>query len=725
MKKILLLTILAIPSLCLGASTPRAAAQPRRVVLLILDKITLSDLAGEGLPNLAWAAAHGGIALMNTRTGAGMAAENAYTTLGAGSRAVGTPESGAAYAAEEALEGGTAADVLRRNTGHIACPGNLVLPGIAAVNAANALEDHPVMPGLVGEKLHQAGLTTCAIGNGDVPGLPGRQVVSLAMDTRGVVDAGAVGTNLLREDREWPYGYRTDYAALLRAYDRLAGGAALVAIDAGDTTRIDAYSPSLAPERLSALRHKALRAFDDFFGALRRRLDPARTLILILSPSAGILAQEEANPMTPLVAVGPGFGPGWLTSATTRRPGIVTNMDVAPTILTFLGLETAPEIAGRPLQSVHGRGGMRELADLDARITITALWQQPVLKFFTVALDVIFAIGALFLLWPGLPGARLLQALLLLAAGFPLVLMLAPLRQESAHYLPWLAGLALALTALLMILPRRRYLPLSLLFAATVAVIVFDQCRGAPLARFSLLGYSPIVGSRFYGIGNEYMGVMIGAAVIGAGMAFARWHDRRWLMPAAALAFLALVIVMGAPMLGANFGGTAAAVTAFGLALFLLSGRRVPGRHLLTIAAAVFCALVILALADSLRSPAVQTHLGRAVTLIRQDGLSPFWQIVERKLAMNIKLIRYSGWSRVVVFAAGAMLVTGVVPYGRGRDFGTRHPHVAKAVQASLGGALAALVFNDSGIVAAGTLLIFPAATLLYLMIEESRTGTR
>ena len=153
MKKTAFVLLLA----ALITVSPRAAI-PRRVVMVIVDKTTLADLARPDLPNLAWCIGHGSIALMNNRTGNGaFAAEHAYITLGAGSRGLGTPTSGAAYAAVEALENGTAAEILARNTGYLARPGNLVLPEVAALAALNATQDHAIRPGLLGTVIHQAG----------------------------------------------------------------------------------------------------------------------------------------------------------------------------------------------------------------------------------------------------------------------------------------------------------------------------------------------------------------------------------------------------------------------------------------------------------------------------------------------------------------------------------------------------------------------------------------
>lgn len=716
MKRISLLLPLSL-ILATAAASPSTAAPQRRAVFLILDKITLADLTAGGLPNLRRAMDTGGIALMNARTGGTLASEHAYVTIGAGSRAAGTPEAGAAYAAGDPLENGTAGEILRRNTGYQARPGNLVLPAAAGIAALNLAQDHTVLPGLLGKTLHKAGLTTAAFGNADSPDSPGRYLVSLAMDDHGIVDTGSVGAELLRADPSWPFGIRTDLDALIQAFDRLAGKASFIAIDLGDTTRLDAYATNMSPERSAFLRHRALRAADAFLGRLRARLDTGQTLLVILSPSPSIFAQEDANPMTPVIAVGPGFSKGLLTSATTRRPGIVTNTDLAPTVLSFLGQPVPPEMSGRPLQSVPG--DLTALQDRDRHITAMALWQQPVLKLYTVVLDIVFIAGALFILWRGLPGTRVLQALLLLVAAFPLALLLAPLRRETGYFVAWLAGLTVLLGALCFAALRRRLWPLFLLAAGTTLAVAIDQLLGAPLAQYSLLSYSPISGSRYYGLGNEYMGVLLGAATIGSGLIFTWLHGRRWLHPAVVLFFMAIVVVIGAPHLGTNVGGTMAAVVGFGVAALVYGERRVSPRLLLSIAAAAFGALMLLALLDSLRAPGAQTHLGRLVSQVTQEGARPFWEVVQRKLAMNLKLVRFSGWSRVVLFALAAMLVTARSPSGRGQVIAMRYPYVAKAILASLAGAVAAFLLNDSGIVAAGTLLVFPTVTWLYLLLED------
>src|SRR5690606_15289403 len=50
--------------------------------------------------------------------------------------------------------------------------------------------------------------------------------------------------------------------------------------------------------------------------------------------------------------------PGLLTSSTTRRTGMISNIDLAPTLLDRMGAEVPDEMMGRPMKVVTGNNGM-------------------------------------------------------------------------------------------------------------------------------------------------------------------------------------------------------------------------------------------------------------------------------------------------------------------------------------------------------------------------------
>ena len=58
----------------------------------------------------------------------------------------------------------------------------------------------------------------------------------------------------------------------------------------------------------------------------------------------------------------------------------------------------------------------------------------------------------------------------------------------------------------------------------TAGLIIVDVIRGGVWIRYSFLGYDPVGGARYYGIGNEYMGILIGSAIMG----WALLRERPW-----------------------------------------------------------------------------------------------------------------------------------------------------------------------------------------------------
>ncbi|MCL6614309.1 MAG: hypothetical protein K6U03_06820, partial [Firmicutes bacterium] len=74
---------------------------------------------------------------------------------------------------------------------------------------------------------------------------------------------------------------------------------------------------------------------------------------------------------------------------------------------------------------------------------------------------------------------------------------------------------------------------------------------------------------------------------------------------------------------------------------------------------------------------------------------------------------------RFTIAGLAGMVATAVIPAGRGRRVARGAPSLVKAIWACLAAALGAFAFNDSGIVAAGTLLVFPTTAWLYLLLAE------
>ena len=53
-------------------------------------------------------------------------------------------------------------------------------------------------------------------------------------------------------------------------------------------------------------------------------------------------------------------------------------------------------------------------------------------------------------------------------------------------------------------------------FAEQLLWLLLDVLTGSSLIRLSPLGYDVMLGARFYGIGNEYMGILVGSSLLAA-----------------------------------------------------------------------------------------------------------------------------------------------------------------------------------------------------------------
>ncbi|WP_156972202.1 hypothetical protein [Syntrophaceticus schinkii] len=118
----------------------------------------------------------------------------------------------------------------------------------------------------------------------------------------------------------------------------------------------------------------------------------------------------------------------------------------------------------------------------------------------------------------------------------------------------------------------------------------------------------------------------------------------------------------------------------------------------------------------------MRSHFGQFAFAVQTSGLTAVKEVVVRKLAMNYKLIRYTIWTRVLLCSLLALGILFYRPVGIFRRLLTKNPAIAAGLAGGVLGAFTALIFNDSGIVAAATAIIFPAATLFYLVLREQIT---
>jgi hypothetical protein len=389
---------------------------------------------------------------------------------------------------------------------------------------------------------------------------------------------------------------------------------------------------------------------------------PAGTLLLVTSPGAAVAPGSGGVPtgrphlMSVLVS-GPGFADGLLTSTATRQPGIVTLTDLTPTVAGWLGRAV-------PAGTVGARIGRTARGDLPAtlsallgRDTAEQVWLATHGWFFVgyAAADALaFGLPAL-LFWGAAAERRRARARCwsvagALAAAVPLGSYLANMFawRQWAHPAWWLYGMAvvwtLAVAALALAAPWRRdpVGPFGAICTATVAVLGVDVMTGSRLQLEAPFGLSLLVSGRYYGIGNDVLGVycvsvLVAAAWLGRVLPRPPWLPSLPVLAASGIGLFA-VIAAGWPGFGAKVGATIALVPCLLLLIALAGGRagagvRVGWRWAVPIAVSGFALFAVFALISYFVPAAGVSDIGTfAGNLLHGEGGG----VLERKADSNV-----------------------------------------------------------------------------------------
>lgn len=707
-----------------------SGSQPR-VVVVIAGSSSIRDFADPATPELSALFGSGSAALLNVRAGrpshdaepaSKSGFESGCLSLGASAMATGGAEARRAGDVGGKIDGLGVLDTYKWRTNLHPGRAQVLHTEIARMRRINEAASYRAKPGALGSALKKAGIRTAIIGCSDIPNEVHREAVTTAMDENGRVDYGEVdAVKLSQPDPSAPCGVRTNSGAMLRAFDAVPPRCRFVAIDFGDTFRADAYAESCTDPQAAAVRQAADQRLSRFVGQLSRRLDPKRDLLIVLSPNARSFSEIEGERMGAILVSGPGFGEGMLISPSTRRPGVVTLADVAPTVLTFFGIKPTADMVGRPMQSRPGANAAEALLAMNTESCLQAQ-RQVIMRGASVAQSVIVALVLAVVLFIGLPAVKRIASWLVLSiAAIPLAMLAMPLIYDGGLVgsTVLLIGLTLAIlgiSALLLRSPSRAFVWLC---AILVVGMMVDLLRGAPLMVASIASYNISEGARYYGIGNELMGTMLGAAIVGLGMALsAAKMSARAAGILAVTIFGAVIVFVVAPGLGAKVGGALSMAPAMTVALLARRGWRPSARGVALVLLVTLLVVGALFAADAMRGQGAQSHAGRTVGLVTSGNAAAILDIFQRKLALNFMLVSTSMWSRLLGLSlAGSALLFWWGRRQRGMEFLTREESAA-----GLGccvGAVAAFICNDSGVVAGATCAVFLWAMLALKLLSK------
>jgi hypothetical protein len=742
MKRVVL--VAAAVAVWLITTAPCAAAQPdepavpRRLFLFSVPGLTWADQADHRVPALESFLADAAIAALaprsvTARSGPGAA----YLTVSAGTRAASEElVDGRVLEARESDQLSAAGEIFRRRTG-VEPDGDYVALGWPELLRVNEDQPYDAVLGLLADTLAGAGVAPSVVANADGTDSTltsvQRQAGLALTGTEGVLATGALTPEILMVDPTSPFGYRLDPDAVVEAF-RTAWGEerdeAVVVVEASDLARTLRYRPLVGEERYDQLWREALTDSDDLFERLMEDVDLERDAVMVIAP----YGEPDVNLLTVAALRTPTLGPGYLESASTQRAGIVTLVDVAPTVLDTLDVEQPVEMEGRAFEHSTTDASFEERRDHLVSIDAASRFREQLLFPTTVVLVLVlagvvaFAAAVIAGNWSD-RARRVVQfaALATLAAlpmsyvarGFPLEEL------GPAFYWPFLIVTSLAVAVGATALARNTGRPLVGLVAVLglmVGVLVVDVMTGSNLHLSAAFGYSPTGNSRLYGISNYSFGQLAAATSLLAAFVAATWPTRGGRL--AALGLLgATLIVLGVPIWGSDVGGVLAFTPTILLFAALLFRYRVRLRSLVIGGVITVGVVFAFGLIDLARPPGRRAHLGRLFERIGNEGLQPLISIMERKLLANLRVSTSSFWVAAIPIGIAfwiLLMYLGSRPLPRLHE---RIPTLAAGLAAAVVAAVLGSIVNDSGAIVGGVTVLVITASQAYLALEPGRVG--
>jgi hypothetical protein len=726
--------VVAVTAVALGGSIANGqeADRPGRLLIYSMPGLTWAGAGDADVPVLDDFSA--GAALANlaprsvtSRSGPGAA----YLTISAGSRAA-TDElvDGQVLEARQSDQLSAAGQVFARRTG-VEPDGDYVALAWPELLRANADQPYDAVLGLLAETLDEEGVATAVIANADgtdsTLSSNHRQAGLALTGTDGVLAFGNLTTELLTADPSRPFGYRIDPDAFVESFAstwaELDEGVVLV--EASDLARTMRYRPLVSERQYDELWAQAVSEADALLGRLLDEVDPERDSVLVVAP----YGDPDLNQLMVAALRTPEVDGGYLRSASTQRAGIVTLVDVAPSILDRFGIGRPVEMEGQRFEVVDTSASVDDQREHLVSVNEASRFRENLLFPTTVVLVLALAVVAAFAAvviagdWSERARRAVQIGALATLAGLPMSYVARGFPLEDlglVFYWTFLVVSSLAVAFLATALARRTGRPLLGLAAVlglTILVLVVDVMTGSNLHLSAAFGYSPTGNSRLYGISNYSFGQLAAATSLVAAFLAATWPTRKGRIVAVGL-MVAALIILGVPMWGSDVGGVLAFTPTVLLFAALLFRVRLRLRSLIIAGLATVAVVTAFGLADLARPAGERAHLGRLFARIGNEGIEPLLSIMERKLLANMRVSTSSFWVAAIPIGIAFWLVLTRLP-GRPLDrVSGRIPTLFIGLAAAVVAAVLGSIVNDSGAIVGGVTVLVVALSLVYLGVE-------
>lgn len=582
--------------------------------------------------------------------------------------------------------------------------------------------------GYLGDTLSTNGKKIGILGNSDyydmVTGqeIRNRDFALMVMDSRGRIEEGNVDF-INKKDQSFPFGISTDYDKLKDETKKYYAKTDLLMVNLGDTFRLDEYKVNLNSKTYARMKYRVYNKVSDYLEYVFKMAGKNDT-IYILGSFPSKLDYANNRRLAPLVRFDMSeSGKGLLLSSTTRRAGVFANLDLGVDILSRFGLKNT-EMVGRVLTNKTMDNRDEYMAREYKKIVAISSIRMTIINIYVAVISVSWILGALAL-WQRdkLPKKHkkkilnFLKEMVKLGLIMPLAFLSAPILRPGSQAQVTLS--IVFMTVLLYILGSRIFKnddlkQVGFYSILMILLIVVDSVISTPLMQSNIMSYDPMIGARYYGIGNEYEGATIGSAILGVAILLEyKKIPKSWVA-----IFLFIVLITSAyPSMGANVGGAISESIAYIAFFLLICGVKIDFKKSVLVVAIAALLVAVFAAADIMLG--MGSHLGNFVGQVFRNGPMEIVTVFARKIDMNIQLAQTTVWVNILLVG---LFILGFTIFRPNRHFSymkERYKIVYDGYLAIIVGCIVTLLVNDSGIIAAATDSIYLLIPVIIILINK------
>ena len=247
----------------------------------------------------------------------------------------------------------------------------------------------------------------------------------------------------------------------------------------------------------------------------------------------------------------------------------------------------------------------------------------------------------------------------------------------------------------------------------TYIVLLIDVLSGGNLIRYSVLGYDPTIGARYFGIGNELVGILLGSMAVFIGIL----TRKKWTKALSLLIMFLTILAVGHPRFGANAGGTIAVV--FMALYFVLEMKdvEISFKKVIGIGFVTGIFIMVLGFLDAKINPN-PTHLGRAIIMASRDGTSFINNVALRKILMNIKLVGSSIWTKVLYVNLLSQIAIILTIKDKIRELFNKNKYIFIGFSSGIVGSIIGFLVNDSGLILSSLSMLLITISFIWTVAE-------